>query len=163
MASRPSPPEPIAPGTEGGSTPPAFRRVLVAIDAPSHRPAPARGLLATAGALGPELTVCHVSLRPTSEPGNETDGAPANEEETGILRGLRAQAVEELGDRGRHVPIRILHGDPGQRIVEYADYLGCDLIVLGSSQKSTLARTLRGSVSRFVTSGTRRSVLIVGD
>jgi nucleotide-binding universal stress UspA family protein len=78
------------------------------------------------------------------------------------VRDLRAASVEALGSKGHDVPIRILHGDPGQRLCEYADYLDCDLIVLGPRSRGSLARTLRGSVSRYVLDHTRRHVLVLG-
>jgi nucleotide-binding universal stress UspA family protein len=111
--------------------------------------------------LGSHVTVCHVVMRPTSVAGNDTDGSPANPEETEMVRLLRAQAVRELGARGQDVPIKILHGDAGQRICEYAEYAGCDLIVLGPRSRASLAKALRGSVSKYVAANATRDVLIL--
>lgn len=113
--------------------------------------------------MGSDAVLCHVILRPTSSPGNETDGAPANLEETDLLRTLRSAAISGLGDRGRDLPILILHGDPGQRICEYADYADCDLIVLGPRKKASIAKALRGSVSKYVVGNSRRHVLVLGE
>lgn len=109
-----------------------------------------------------KVVICHVVMRPTSVAGNELDGNPANAEETGILQELRAAMVMEFGDPGRDLPIKILHGDPGQRICEYAEFSDCDLIVLGPREKASLAKALRGSVSKYVVSNSRRNVLVLG-
>ncbi len=139
-----------------------FHRALVALDAADHGPRLRQAIRELAGGLGMELVACHVVMRSTSVAGNDLDGAPANPEETRLLERLRGLFVEELGDPGRGVPLKILHGDPGERICEYADYARCDLIVL-ESRTPTLARRLRGSVTKFVVGTTPRSVLVVGD
>jgi nucleotide-binding universal stress UspA family protein len=140
-----------------------FRSLLLAV-APRKPggPVPAR-LWQLARSSGSHLTICHVVMRPTSSAGNETDGTPANAEETRIVRELRAEAVGHLGERGRSTPILILHGDPGQRICEYADFADCDLIVLGPRERGSLAKALRGSVSRYVVANSRRNVLVLGN
>lgn len=68
-----------------------------------------------------------------------------------------------LGPNGLEVPIRILHGDPVQRICEYAEFAQCDLIVLGPRRRASIVQSLRGSVSKGVVSATRRAVLLLGD
>ncbi len=102
-------------------------------------------------------------MRPTAFASNEADGAPADAEERAILQALRAAAVDRLGPSGRAVELRILHGDVGQRICEFADYLHSDLIVMGPRQKRGLAHALRGSVSRYVVANARASVIVLGE
>jgi nucleotide-binding universal stress UspA family protein len=111
----------------------------------------------------PDMMVCHAIMRPTSVAGDELDGAPANEEEFGIVQRVRAQLTEHLGPAAVEVPIKILHGDPGQRICEYATYSKCDLVVIGTRGKRSIGKMLRGSVSRYVAGSFRGSVLLVGD
>jgi nucleotide-binding universal stress UspA family protein len=153
-------------GTGSSSGPatsaPLFRRLLVALDANPHRPRLHRAIASLVREWGAEVLVCHVVMRPTSVAGNDLDGAPANPEEVAVVSSLRNQLVQDLGNLGHDVPIKILHGDPGQRICEYAEYAGCDLIVLESREK-TISQRLRGSVSKYVAGTSRRSVLIVGD
>jgi nucleotide-binding universal stress UspA family protein len=102
-------------------------------------------------------------LRPTTGAANEADGSPANEEELAINQELRARLNDHLGGDARAIPIHILHGDPGQRICEYAEYTQCDLIVLGTRAKSSFGKWVRGSVSKYVAGNSRRSVLLIGD
>jgi len=139
-----------------------FRRILVAAGLRQRDPAIFRPVWELVRRLGAEATVCHVEMRSTAAAGNESDGAPASAEETQVLRDLRAAVVEALGKPGHELPIKILHGDPGQRICEYADFLDCDLIVLGPREKASIAHTLRGSVSKYVVGNTRRAVLVLG-
>jgi nucleotide-binding universal stress UspA family protein len=109
----------------------------------------------------PETIVCHVVMRPTAIAGNELDGNPANEEELRTNQALRSALVDHAGAGAREIPIRILHGDPGERICEYAEYAGCDLIVLFRGEKSAGLR-LRGHVAKYVAGAARASVLVVG-
>jgi nucleotide-binding universal stress UspA family protein len=110
----------------------------------------------------PGICVCHVVLRPTGVAGDDLDGNPANGEEIAIVQALRAELVAHLGPTGRTIPVRILHGDPGQRICEYADFLDSGLIVLMRGGPPTLGQRLQGSVSKFVAGASQRSVLLVG-
>ena len=139
-----------------------FRRILVAAGLRQRDPTVFRPVWDLVTRFGADATVCHVEMRSTAAAGNESDGSPANAEETQILRDLRAAVVEALGTKGHDLPIKILHGDPGQRVCEYADFLDCDLIVLGPREKASIAHTLRGSVSKYVVGNTRRAVLVLG-
>ena len=113
--------------------------------------------------LGSEVYLCSVVFRSTSVAGNALDGNPADEQERGMVRELRSAAVEWFGPKGADVPIKILHGDPGERICEFAEFADCSLIVLGPRPKASVAHRLRGSVSRYVLANTRRSVWVLGD
>jgi nucleotide-binding universal stress UspA family protein len=112
---------------------------------------------------GAQAIVCHVVMRPTTGAANESDGSPANDEELAINRELRTRLIDHLAVNARDIPIRILHGDPGQRICEYAEYVQCDLIVLGTRARPSLGKWVRGSVSKYVAGNSRRSVLLIGD
>jgi nucleotide-binding universal stress UspA family protein len=138
-----------------------FHRVLFALE-PAERN---ERVWTVVGALVreyPGSLVCHVVMRSTSLAGNELDGNPANPEELAINQALRTALVEHLGPSARELPIKILHGDPGQRICEYAVHEGCDLVMLGSRAKPSLGKMLQGSVSKYVAGNFRGSVLLVG-
>lgn len=89
---------------------------------------------------------------------------------------LHAQGREELelSRRKRIFPIteklrlndiayesKILHGDPGPTIVDYANNGGFDLVVLGSRGLNTLQEMVLGSVSHKVAKRVHCPVLIV--
>ena len=159
---------PAPPGADGDApsqAPPGalpFRRFLLAVrpGEPNPRLWGVVGDLLRARAHG---VVCHVVVRPTTAAANDADGSPANSEEAAINQELRSRLIDRLGTAGRDLPIRILHGDPGERICEYAEFAACDLIVLARRGKPSFGRWARGSVSRRVAATTRRSVLLVGD
>lgn len=139
-----------------------FGKILAAVDIQHGDPPSVGSLWEIVLMLGAKTTVCHVELRPTVAAGNELDGSPSDAQETETLRALRSAALAGLGPPGADLPIVILHGDPGQRITEYADFLDVDLIVLGPRAKRSIAKTLRGSVTKYVVGNTRRSVLVLG-
>lgn len=70
-----------------------------------------------------------------------------------------AEAVAQLGDlrdelrrQGlTNVSIEVLEGAPGEAIVEAAERLACDLIVMSTHGRSGLGRALLGSVADHVT------------
>lgn len=74
---------------------------------------------------------------------------------------LLREAVAIAGCDGVPVISKLLHGDPATEIVEYADVLGADLIVVGSRGHGALASVLLGSVSRGVLARAKRPVLVV--
>jgi nucleotide-binding universal stress UspA family protein len=168
----PGPSEPTEPAeTASGAAPqsdphpsslPRFRQFLLAVRTTEsdHRVWAVVADLVHGGSRG---LVCHVILRPTSAAANEIDGSAVNGDEVAINRALRNCLVDRLGGTAREIPIRILHGDPGQRICEYARFSGSDLIVLGLRAHSSLGRWVRGSVGTYVAANSPCSVLLVSD
>jgi nucleotide-binding universal stress UspA family protein len=152
------------PSDAGQAPPPSppFRRILLALEPGPNAARLRRVAVGLVLGFRCEVVVCHVVMRATSVAGNELDGSPANPEEVALLAALRSELVQDFGEPGHRVPIKVLHGDPGQRICEYADYLDADLIVLGSRRR-TISQRLRGSVSKYVAGASRRSVLVVGE
>ena len=97
----------------------------------------------------------------TSVEGNEMDGFPVTKEERKSHDTIEEMVYKEFGDIAQQVEIKILHGDPAERIVEYAEFCNSDLIVLGSRGQGALKRALLGSVSSSVAAKTKKSILIV--
>jgi nucleotide-binding universal stress UspA family protein len=110
-----------------------------------------------------ELIVCHVVQMHTSTPGNESDGYPGNDQERQTLEKLKESAYGVIGSSANGMNIQILHGDPAERIVEYADYCSADLIVVGSSNRSGIKKAILGSVSSGIVSRSKKSVFIAKD
>ncbi len=70
--------------------------------------------------------------------------------------------IEEKGKAaGVEVESVILEGNPGDRIVEFADKNDIDLIVLGTQGKSGVQRFLLGSVAENVVRHSKQAVLVV--
>lgn len=111
--------------------------------------------------LGSQVEFVTVVNVPTSTQNNEFDGMPANQEETQLRDKLLASLHLVLDDNRDALAVKVLHGDPAERITEYADYCKCDLIIIGSRKESALRKTILGSVSRSVAMRSNTSVLIV--
>jgi nucleotide-binding universal stress UspA family protein len=66
-----------------------------------------------------------------------------------------------LGEHGITPTLEKAHGDPAEMIVEVAEEIGADLIVLGSHERSLIERALGMSVSGAVARKASSDVLIV--
>ena len=88
--------------------------------------------------------------------------AEAREE---IRERLKKFAADELADHpedlDRVVSVDVLHGDPVARILETADRLQIDVIVMGTHGKGAMEYTFLGSVAEKVLRKTRRPVFII--
>lgn len=152
---------PPAPASGPGGSP-LFRKLLVALDL-TDNDSRVLGLLASLlKAFPAQLVVVHVVLVGTSVAANAADGSPANDSEQAMLTEMRARVESSLGRPSGGAEFKILHGDPAQRLTEFADHTGCDLLVLSSHRRGVLGRLVRGSVSSDVVATSRRSVLVVG-
>lgn len=56
---------------------------------------------------------------------------------------------------------RILVGDPGHEIIEYANTRGVDLIVIGARGLGTFKKIFLGSVSHYVLSKSKVAVMLI--
>mgnify|MGYP006299151639 CR=1 FL=1 len=71
-------------------------------------------------------------------------------------------AERRLLDRGVAVETESRYGDPAEGIIEVADAMDADLIVLGGRKRSPLGSLLFGSVSQAVTLDATRPVVVTG-
>lgn len=85
----------------------------------------------------------------------------ARENAGNILDETVAKLGEHFGDTGPAMSTEVLFGSPESRIVEAAEELGPDLIVLGSHGYKAWERLLLGSVSDSVLHHVHCSVLVV--
>ncbi|MGA9839016.1 MAG: universal stress protein [Thermoplasmata archaeon] len=162
MAESPPPNPPVGhPSPAPGA--PVFRRCLVALDLTESDAPVLRILPGLRNAIGAELVVVHVVLVGTSVSADAMDGAPGTPGEQAMLAAMRSRVEGALGGSAAPTEFKILHGDPSERLVEFADHSDCDLLVLSSHRRGLLGRLVRGSVSSSVVSSSHRSVLVVGD
>ena len=80
-----------------------------------------------------------------------------NEEAGGAMRKVKAW----LADKGLAAELLVKQGRPADGILDAADEVDADLIVIGSTGKHGALRMLMGSVSSRVAEYSTRSVLIV--
>jgi nucleotide-binding universal stress UspA family protein len=82
-----------------------------------------------------------------------------------IRERLKKFAADELADHPedleRVTSVDVLHGDPVARILQTADRLQVDVIVMGTHGKGAMEYTFLGSVAEKVLRKTRRPVFIV--
>ncbi|MFU8868047.1 universal stress protein [Natronococcus sp.] len=74
---------------------------------------------------------------------------------------LLEPARELAADRGRELETEVLAGKPDDRIVEYAEDEGCDVIVVGSHGREGISRVLLGSVAENVVRRSPMPVVVV--
>jgi nucleotide-binding universal stress UspA family protein len=148
-----------------------FKRIVLAVDGspPSERAVSVCADLAAS--LGAEVAVIHVNIDPVMimppvapteamiAPPVLTDQALREADAAG--QAILARALDALRTRSVKATARQARGPVGQRVVEAANELSADLIVLGSHGHGRLEELLLGSVSDAVARHARCSVLIV--
>jgi nucleotide-binding universal stress UspA family protein len=70
-------------------------------------------------------------------------------------------AAKELRPVARSVEIVTVEGNAGERIVEQAEALGCDVIVMSTHGRSGLGRVLLGSVAEHVVRHSRGATVVL--
>ena len=101
---------------------------------------------------GARLTVLHVRLTVTPHPDMPEGGpvAPWLEADTEALRARTTAACQAIIAAGTAVDVAVLRGEPVQLILDMADSLPADLIVMGTHGTSGFRRLLLGSVTEKV-------------
>ena len=88
-----------------------------------------------------------------------------NEARELIQQRLKTFAEEELADHPedleRVASIEVLHGNPVARILQQADAVNADVIVMGSHGKGPMEYAFLGSVTEKVLRKTRRPVFVI--
>jgi len=82
-------------------------------------------------------------------------------QESAIEQELREQVLEKLQPFAGRVTFRGEYGAPADVIVDVAEAVGADLIVMGTHGRKGLDRVLMGSVSTAVLHRARQAVLVV--
>ena len=90
---------------------------------------------------------------------NEAELADKTKEQ---LHAIIAQETELMAEESAHPPlVEVHHGEPAPMILEVADRLDADMIVLGSHSKGKLHYAFLGSVAEKILRKTNRVVTIV--
>src|SRR5262245_5188150 len=97
--------------------------------------------------LGEEQGAVAVLVQVVPAPGFVANGEVPHEVVTDDCTPLK-DAAAVASERGIWSRTVLLQGDPASQIVEHADEIGADLIVVGSRGHGAVASALLGSVSR---------------
>lgn len=109
-----------------------------------------------AKAQGGELHIVHVQESPLAYNGEMYYGIaePTTDEQERMLQNVTPPDPTVIVKR------HLLIGDPADKIVEFAQEEGIDLIVLGSHGRTGIARFVMGSVAEVVVRKAKCSVLV---
>lgn len=144
------------------------KKILVAIDGSPQSDKAAEEAIRMATQSGVKLrsVVFAMLVLPSLKPPSFTEFFPAKpptEQPDWQEKRDRLFYVVEKSAREAGVPCESLvaYGDPADELIHFAREKGCDVIVIGSSGKGMVKRTLLGSVSTKVALHAQCSVYIV--
>jgi nucleotide-binding universal stress UspA family protein len=144
------------------------KKILVAIDGSPQSDKAAEEAIRLAAQSGARLRsqVFAVLVLPSLKPSSFTDffpsRPPTEESDWQEKRDRLFYVVEKsAAEAGVSLESLVVYGDPAEELVHFAREKGCDVIVIGSSGKGMVKRTLLGSVSSKVAMQAQCSVYIV--
>lgn len=113
-----------------------------------------------AAEMGATLHVLHVVDTSVAAGVPEADAASLRE----ILENAGTQAIDEIEElakaRGISISRAVTHGPVHSEIIEYADTLGVDVIIMGTHGRTGIDRLLLGSVTERVIQRSSRPVIV---
>ena len=137
-----------------------YKRVLLAVDG-SENSMRAAAEAAKVAAMGAGSVVEVVYVADFSKSKNEMLHAQGKES-LELSRRKKLQPVEDIiTQKNVDYEVKILHGQPGQTIVDYAKEEKADIIVIGSRGLNAFQELVIGSVSQLVVKKATCPVLIV--
>lgn len=144
------------------------KKIMVAIDGSPQSDKAAEEAVRLTAQSGTKLRsqLYAVLVLPSLKPPSFTDFFPAKpptEEPDWLGKRDRLFYVVEkaAGEAGVALESLILYGDPAEELMQFAKDKSCDVIVIGSSGKGMVKRTVLGSVSSKVALQAQCSVYIV--
>jgi nucleotide-binding universal stress UspA family protein len=144
------------------------KKIMVAIDGSPQSDKAAEEAVRLTAQSGTKLRsqLYAVLVLPSLKPPSFTDFFPAKppteEPDWQEKRDRLFYVVEKsAGEAGVALESLILYGDPAEELMHFAKEKGCDVIVIGSSGKGMVKRTVLGSVSTKVALQAQCSVYIV--
>jgi nucleotide-binding universal stress UspA family protein len=136
-------------------------RILVAVDNSNYAPLVMQETAKLATRLGSDVTVMSVVNVPGLVAEGEIDSAKIDEEEHQLTE-LHNKLIEKYFNHPAIlIESKILHGDPADRICEYAETIDADLVIVGTHGRGKLATALMGSVSEKVVHHCKRTVIVI--
>lgn len=138
--------------------------ILAAIDFSESTPLVIDEAATLAAALGSKIVVAHVAAPDPDFVGYEAGPQSVRDARAHELRDERQELrrIEDtLKARGLAAEAMLVQGPTVEKIVEEAERLGADWIVVGSHGRGALARVLIGSVSEGVVHHAKCPVVVV--
>ena len=138
-------------------------RIMVAVDGSDGSRKAARFAIELARGENARLVLLSVLERPTLVPFGPLDGFAFTPMESEEQLSAVQKMLDEIGHELPHgqVEKRVEFGSPAEVIVEQAEKLGADLIVLGSRGHGPVGRWLVGSTTDRVVHHSRTPVTVV--
>jgi nucleotide-binding universal stress UspA family protein len=140
-----------------------LRHVLVGVDRSEASRAALELAADVAMALGGSLSVLEVVefVPPFPLPDPATDVGGGDERSRASTLALVEDEVRDIRERGVGVQVIVRSGDPAPTLLEVADDVDADLVVVGTRGRGGPAELLLGSVARTVADRARRPTLVV--
>jgi len=155
----------VVPARRPGAVPPdglRLRHLLVGVDRSEASRAALELAADVADALGGSLSVLEVvEFVPPFPLGEPTAGGGGGDGQPGSTQALVEAEVREIRARGIGVQVIVRSGDPARTLLEVADDVDADLVVVGTRGRGGPAELLLGSVARTVADRARRPTLVV--
>jgi nucleotide-binding universal stress UspA family protein len=141
-------------------------KILLAVDESASSEAAADYVRHAAWPPGAEVTLLSVAEPPRGTTAEVWGGpVPYLEQVLQAERELRRQLVDRVAERldggSYHLTKMLAEGDARSAIVDTAERLGADLVVVGSHGRTGLARLVMGSVASYVVAHSPCTVTVV--
>jgi nucleotide-binding universal stress UspA family protein len=138
-----------------------IRRIVVAADG---SPASRQGIVEVAdlaGRLGAKVTVVYVRHVPATATMSGIADPTLVEALDAQESEVRQDVLRLMGGAGLDWEFVVRTGSPGEEIVQLADELDADLVVVGSNRHSSLRSALLGSTAAYLATHSRAAVLVM--
>jgi nucleotide-binding universal stress UspA family protein len=138
-----------------------YRKIVLAYDGTETGRVALRQGADLAASCGAEVFLLAVVDLPTGmlmAEGAAPTGLPESQRQD--FQRILDEGVERLRSRDLQTESRLEFGVPAERIIQTAEAIGADLIVIGHREKSPLARWWRGSIGSSVLSQAPCSILV---
>lgn len=109
-----------------------------------------------------KLEIVHVYYLPVLILGEAVVNAPAYVDKNHYTQALTVIEKAELSVSALHnASVTLKQGDPGMTIVEYAEDIEADLIIVGTRALGSIKEFVLGSVSHYIIQHAKAPVLVV--
>ncbi len=141
----------------------ALRHIVVGVDRSKPSLAALEVAADIAGVTGATVSVLEVFEYVPPFPLGPAAAVTSRGEETAldVTRALLEVEVREIRDRGVATQVVVRSGEPAPTLLEVADDVDADLVVVGTRGRGDPARPLLGSVARAVVNQARRPTLVI--